>query len=953
MNKQRILSGIMSVIMIGMVCAIPSYASETDEPAVSENFSSYADGTDITANDSAWLIKKNSNADVDTFARVETVDGKKALHFGISEGMGDVGTSAVDELRYSVKQKLAPEAENFSANYTVDFEMKLDGNNLSSYTNKWVENYISAGDQGAKGAYVTMYAPKTAGEKRAIFETLNTNANGKTEYFNAVDQKLVKTAALDLSKWHSYRVVVHSVSYTENNTEKTADYAEYYVDGMFAARVAGRFAGSEFTNITFGFDTKYTEKGIGMYISNVKVYDYERTEKAAESCDCVTYVVDKIDFSADTLGTHTSPDYVGNGKIKINGTDKTVDIAAGSNGKAADDRYLVKTSANSADMQLSGSVAKLNSTSAMEISFDYMPLASQTFSLWQRVDVGPKQIFAINNAVNNDGKTITFFGETYKNFTTLSNSQWYNIKLVVKGSNDVDTYNKGSVYINNIPVVKDADLTKYAQLYNSGVTDETKKAGEYAAYGPISRTDLYGSGNIDNLFIKRYSGGAWTEYSDFARAEKGMTGTDIYAGDRTLDYLAEDCFNGNAAVKEYKFADDNGTAVTDISNAKYCNVTLRDGTELSLFVNQNAEPSYAAANIEEYNTSLLSKANNLNAEAVKADFGRGDNEGILLTKGETAGVGKINAGIASAKAQTVEFYFMSPDTSHDFTVATRPTYNGKDYDGGRGVLWFNSGNIRLINGSGGSVTVGTYKANEWIKAALTVISGSDVVKLRLNGETYIGHYKSPVFANGYFELQVFDTKYSIILDDIKLYNGISSEKDTKAGLNTSGFDDSMLISGRSISLPYKSNPVEFDDYYISDNAAAQKLFINKDGEQISVDEAVSGDRLVFKNDGILSYYTLNVRDNAITQIPSEADGKVSFIVDNDGFDTKLAMFNAAYDGETLVSVSMPEFTIGRRESFKKINLDCPEDDGKEYKIFLWDNSSQKPLSGVCTYTANK
>ena len=62
MNKQRILSGILSVIMVGMVCVIPSYAFETDEPAVIENFSSYADGTDITANDSAWIIKKNSNA---------------------------------------------------------------------------------------------------------------------------------------------------------------------------------------------------------------------------------------------------------------------------------------------------------------------------------------------------------------------------------------------------------------------------------------------------------------------------------------------------------------------------------------------------------------------------------------------------------------------------------------------------------------------------------------------------------------------------------------------------------------------------------------------------------------------------------------------------------------------------------------------------------------------------
>lgn len=939
----KMLAIMLSVLMIVSMLPAVGFASGTSAVPTTweETFESYAEGTSITS-DSAWTTNGNVSA------AVTNLDGNNVLEI---KSTAASSTSSAISAAVDISSKLET-----TDNFTVDFDFKYNTTNIKT-SNYQTENFMSlTGGTDPKGAYLSIISPTAVDAAKGY--TSHWAPSTATDYTTAVGGNTASVTVYP-HRWNRARMICHTVTYGNN---QTADYAEIYVNGTYLATLPYRFGSSNLTHLVIGLD-KY-DLGSGIYLDNIKATASELTLAKAASCDYEQYAFGPVGFNNMTVGSLTNSTgaaakLIGNTAITSERIslpkNKTVTVMSGNYGKVTDDKYLNRTAA-SQDLQTNTEINKLAEGEQFEISFDYLPATEDLYFTQRITGSAQPHLLKINN------KTIKLFeeGDVYYTGTSekagLNTDEWYRITYVVTGGNGKSTYNKASVYINGMPIAENVELKSYATVLSTKDSTNYGSASEFIQWQSSTRTDSFGTGNIDNLQIRVYRNGA--NFVAPVKAEAVSAGYGKrYTANMTLAQLETEYSLTNVDIAKYSFTDATGNAVTDkntLAAGNYVTVTTTDGRKAYVKLVANSADSMNVIGIAGFTATYT----NGTSAGIDIDYGKGtDNSAVKLATVEgSSSLSKFNPTMPGfVDAQTIEFNIFAENDSFNFNIAGRPTYTGVDTDwkGGFVLFQMNSKNIKIAQNAGLSesaeanmVKVDGYDIGEWIKVGMTIYPGSDKYVVRVNGQEYEGSFAKAIKANGYFECQIGKNTTSVILDDLRTYKGsLPYDKGEKAELDETTLGTGVILNGKSVSLPCKSTISA--ENFTSTVLGAEKVFVDST-TGVRTATPVSGNKLILVNDGIYTSYTVTARTNEITQVESSDDSKIKFILDKTAEGTP-CIINAVFNENLLQSASLDR-TFTFDTTTKEYIIDKPNDTTKKYILYLWDVNTLKPLSGSCTYS---
>lgn len=946
-KSKKMFAMLLSLLMI--FSNLPAAVFADGEVSASneyfESFEKYNADADIFSADSDWRTVANGSATVVDYC------GNKVLL------VKPTGTAAGGAY-LDVAAKLGSAVTD--GNFTIDFDFKFNDKNVVTSVdgaNKTPENLFSlSGGASLKEAYAFFPAPSTLGTAKDYKSNVAwTGTVGLGDaYKNAVVPETTSDNSIYMHRWNHARMVCRSVVYTDGSTEQKADYAQIYINGKLVATLPQRYSQTELTKLAVGVDPK-TVPDTGIYIDNVKATLGEKGVKADTSCDYERYAFGPYGFDSDVTTTSPSDSTTLFGNTAIASErftlakSKTVNILDGNYGKKSTDKYMSKP-ASSGDYQTTTSIDTLNEGEAFEISFDYLPKATNLYFTQRLQKTGLLTLLSI---IDKSVKLIEG-GDTYY-FNTdkvgLNTDEWYRITYVVVGGNGTGTYNTASLYVNGIPIAENVELKNYAALLNSKDSAiYPADTSEYIQWQKSVRTDIYGEGNIDNLQIKVYRNGA--RFTAPAVTEAASAGYGMqYVSDMTVGNAKSYFKLDDQSIAGYAITDESGNNVSDDSAAaagKYLNTVTKDGrySYAKFIANEEPETVYSSAEgFSGTNLTVTSKEG--------FDYGKGaDNAAIGLNSTDGVSVGKVSVNTAVAKAQTIEYYAFAPDNSFSFKIAGRLSYDGKKWNGGWVMLEMSGNKIKIAKNAGTDkltnpalVDVGTYKVGEWIKVGMTVYPGSDKYTVRVNGEEFEGSFAKRIKENGYFECQI-GRAASVIIDDYKVYNGRQPyNAGTKAVIDTSSLAKGMLLENNVISVGKT-----ITDSFSATPSSSNKVLVDADGNRVSA--PINNGRVIFENDGIFTSYLISARTNALTQVTSDVEGKLKFVIDKTT-DKNVSVINAVYCGDSLEEIKPIETVNFGSDNSVYFYVDKPTDSQKVYKLYLWDLSTTVPYSKSVEYYINQ
>lgn len=661
----------------------------------------------------------------------------------------------------------------------------------------------------------------------------------------------------------------------------------------------------------------------------------------------VGYIIDKIDFSSDdtTKTSYAKGDRIGNGVITVNAAvDGALVKNAPFGGKSNTDKYVDNPYK---EMLISRGTGALGENDCIEISFDYSPKnTAQPLKFYHRFGGAvnaQKQIFAIICS------QVDFFGKTVKISPALNVDNWYNIKLVIKGGNGTDTYNKMSVYINGT-MLCDEELTNYAT--NMGITNNN-----YVQYINTTRLDLNGVARFDNLFVKEYRDGAVFNEPVKLNNSYGKYEKTAYVRDMTVAQFTEKYVTGNSNIASCEFVSPGGEILTgaDTAAGNYWAVKTVDDQNLyiKLSNNINRVSITKAADIDPVTTNTtdyMQFARGIKEDAAEL-YGRVTDGKVVSISPSEDNSTQLNIWTDATAPATMEFYALPVDGNYSLTVNLRYTNNNVNVDprilqiGNNRKVWLMGNAVHDIN------------FGEWIKFEMTVYPNSKTLDFRINGTLHTVELPSVVETVTYYQILTGRLSTNTYIDDLKVYAGIMSLScGAETEVDTSKFAPEMIMLDGNISLPYFMNVDEmgatFENLGYDENVAAAgasgviKRYITADGAAAT--SFADGNRVVFENDGVFSYYTLNVRENAVTSVPSVTNGKLRFIVDY--LDDTMKVMDAKYINGIFSELQEHSVVFGDSSSAEYIEVDEPTDGAEAHKLLIWENMSNlKPLSGATEY----
>ena len=942
MKMKRTMSVVMVLLMIIFSSMNAVVFADSENPAAGteyfESFEGYAEGAD-----GGWTSKNNGTS------KVVSLDGNRCL---LIEPQSSASGACID---FADSDKLGNAAKD--SNFTVDFDFKFNEKNITTSVggaNKTPENHFSLSGNGSlKEAYAFLQAPASVDASRAYNSNVawTGTISLPDTYKTAVSPSTTTGNTLYMHRWNHARMVCRTVEYADGEETKTADYAQIYINGKLLATLPQRYSATTLTQLAVSIDPK-TVEGTGIYIDNVKAAVGEKGTREDISCDYEKYVLGPIGFdSSTTPDTSSANQYIGNAQIDSERiTVKkglTAVILDGINGKKAADKYVAKPA--SGDYLTSASIGTLNDGESFELSFDYLPTTSEMY-FQQRVQIGTNAASFPRLMSLSDKCVKLNFSSDYKTYDTyyynisssgLNTNEWYRITYVLTGGNGTGTYNTASVYVNGIPVAQNVELTRYA----AAIAGNT---GEYMQWQKSGRTDIYGTGNFDNVQIKEYRGGAVFSAPVIADAVSQGYGAQYVPGDMTVaDAKTYFALGKNL---RYEITGENGSLASDTESAegKYILAVSNDGRYAYAKLIANEAPV-----VNNTDSSSISGTNLAVTAKPGFDYGKGaDNEAVSLKSENGTDVGKYSKSAGASKAQTAEFYMFAEDNSFNLKIAGRPTYDGSTFNGGWVLLDLSGGNVKIADNAGTDrlaspihKNAAKYKIGEWTKIGLTVYPGSDKYTVRVNDEEFEGSFAKRIKANGYFEVQI-GTSANVIIDDYKVLNGrMSHNKGEKAVLDTSALSCGILLDENKISAG-KVIP----DCFGANIPTAEKVFVNAEGTRIS--SPADGAKVIFVNGGLFTSYDIISRKNALTQVDTDTEGKLKFVVDKTT-DKNLHAINAVFCGSELVRIQdMLPINFGSENSVY-IYTDKPEDAQNNFKLLLWEISSATPFAKPIEYYVNK
>ena len=947
-KSKKMFAMLLSLLMI--FANLPAAVFADGEVSASneyfESFEKYNADADIFSADSDWGTVANGSATVVDYC------GNKVLL------VKPTGTAAGGAY-LDVAAKLGSAVTD--GNFTVDFDFKFNDKNVVTSVdgaNKTPENLFSlSGGASLKEAYAFFQAPSTLGAVKAYNSNVAyTGTSGLGDAYNtAVGPETTSGNSIYMHRWNHARMVCRSVVYTDGSTEKKADYAQIYINGKLVATLPQRYSKTELTKLAVGVDPK-TVPDTGIYIDNVKATLGEKGVKADTSCDYERYAFGPYGFDSDVTTTSPSDSTTLFGNTAIANErftlakGKTVNILDGNYGKKSTDKYMSKP-ASSGDYQTATSIDTLNEGEAFEISFDYLPKATNLYFTQRITGAAQPALLTINSkSANLIGDGDLYYFNTSN--TGLNTDEWYRITYVVVGGNGTGTYNTASLYVNGIPIAENVELTNYAALLKSkDSTTYPESTSEYIQWQKSGRTDVQGEGNIDNLQIKVYRNGA--RFTAPAITEAASAGYGMqYVSDMTVGNAKSYFKLDDQSIAAYAITDESGNNVSDDSAAavgKYLNTVTKDGrySYAKFIANETPLKDFSSAE------GFFSGTNLTVTSKEGFDYGKGaDNAAIGLNSTDGVNIGKFSVTPAGGKAQTIEFYAFAPDSSFILKIAGRPSYDGTTWNGGWTLLEMSGNKIKVAKNAGtdrltspAHVEVGTYKVGEWIKVGMTVYSGSDKYTVRVNGKEFEGSFAKKINENGYFECQI-GRAASVIIDDYKVYNGrLPYNAGTKADIDTSSLAKGMLLENNVISVGKT-----ITDSFSATPITSNKVFVDADGKRVSA--PINNGRVIFENDGIFTSYLISARTNALTQVTSDVEGKLKFVIDKTT-DKNVSVINAVYCGDSLEEIKTIETVNFGSDNSVYFYVDKPTDAQKVYKLYLWELTTTVPYSKSVEYYINQ
>ncbi|MBQ8525138.1 MAG: hypothetical protein IJ460_00235 [Clostridia bacterium] len=969
-----------------------------------------------------FTFSNNSGASVLKADVVENA-GNKYLHH-TTDRTGTTGG-------YSQYMQIAvpDEAKDEDGYFTFEVDMKLEKFNaetmsavdsanasLMKYTEYNVGLYNVQG--GNRAAYFTMN-PKAAAD--------NGNSNGFALNGDRIPSNVKQKVWLNGNTydqiwrpyaWNNYRFVVRK----QQNADTGADeyFADLYLNGVYFYRIGQRNTTANFATFTMAMVMNAGITHAGYYLDNPRFY-YGVTEADGAVSAKGAFKLDNFDFNDKPAYTYAATDgsttyasgypYIQGEDVdhvmgtirRYNAWNMTLDIQKGKHGKAAEDSSLSVTGNGriNFDRQVTESTSNATTYSTphgtmlaegdtLEIATDVLFTdTSKAFTLqtYLHGDGGSDRL-AIQVTPNYYGHGHWQDADDFQNHRTeispgLPLNKWIRLKLFITRGTST-SYNKYSIYADNIAIVENADLAYWysdESFPDKAISDTPVSVKGEALKTGFSKIYFHGNANYDNITFGRYLGGATYSVDSNIPVIMGKDNPEgtmpsirgkVFPGTCTLaEIISQFGLDTDEAVASYVVRDESGNTVTDYTQAaggKYIDITTAGG-----------EHMYATLSADKYLQNVTEVTDGafgnftlhdgaITAENVAAGYGRAASDNsIKITNTDTANPDRVVKYTPNSYDNSVfELSFLA-DENTNFNMGYDVLYiiDGGNTDARKNNTGSARGYAQILTIKDGIITghrnpsatvfnIGTYNVGEWTKLRLRFDNAEKYGWVSINDGPEVKLDNGP----GGYIYKIRDIYITLpaggsqIIDDIRFMEG--ARVPATAPAITAIDSEELFVKGNSIiatdGLLGGFVDMAFDDAITVNPAASIVRYIDANGALVtddSKDDTIA--KYVLTNNDTYTYYNVGFYNfDCITVDGTTA--KVELISKDIANVSNAKLITAVYAGESgalkdasITDLSFAADAAGVPVATVSDYAEPASADGDMVTYYVWNMNTLMPL----------